>query len=99
MVALIAPPELELPPGDLPLDVVRGEVRRYRAGTISVERLIGSVDRHGQAVEHAIAAKLQHDLSATFSASNSSPRGSRSGRRRRPGSRRSRTGRKPVRMR
>jgi hypothetical protein len=50
-------PPLRLPPGRLPVDAVRGAIRRYQAGIGTAEQLVASVDRHGDALEREIAGK------------------------------------------
>jgi hypothetical protein len=59
-VSAIAPPTLELPlpPGALPMDALRSQVRRYRSGTCSAEQLIATVDRRGDQLEAEIDRRI-----------------------------------------
>lgn len=55
-------PSLWLPPGSLPVEPVRGAVRRYRAGIGTADQLIATVDMHGDALEREIARKAVDNM-------------------------------------
>lgn len=53
---------VRLPPGSVPVELVRSAIRSYRTGVIGAERLIAIVDRHGVALERETARRAAKDL-------------------------------------